>query len=221
MSTAGAKTKLGTYFEQKTGIDLPVGGFDTSQSPFREGDTEYIKMRDGGQKAVRRWSAVDGEYKFTAMGRSFYSRVKRNFVVQIPVTIRGRRKNGTQYNIKSTLPVAKLGVDPVKMSLNLTPAQRTARIKDIVRGQLNLEEPLYEVSQEIWTYDSSAEGQWIVNEETVGVICQERKKRSSPLTGVSALRRTHCRRYRFVKNFVLKRSRLQTTCVASPARSRL
>ena len=46
VSAAGEKTKLGTYFEQKAGIDLPSGGFDTSQAPYREGDTEYIAMRN-------------------------------------------------------------------------------------------------------------------------------------------------------------------------------
>ena len=49
------------------------------------------------------------------------------------------------------MPTAKLGVDRIEMPLNLSREQRDARIKDMVKGQLNLDEPLYEVSQEEWT----------------------------------------------------------------------
>ena len=54
------------------------------------------------------------------------------------------------------------------MPLNLSREQRDARIKDMVKRQLNLDEPLYQVSQEEWTYDNGSEGAWIINEETVG-----------------------------------------------------
>ena len=32
-----------------------------------------------------------------------------------------------------------------------------------------MDEPIYEVSQEAWSYDQSASGSWIINEETVGI----------------------------------------------------
>ena len=37
-------------------------------------------------------------------------------------------------------------------------------------NRLNLDEPLYEVSQEEWVYDSDAQGSWVVNEQSVGII---------------------------------------------------
>lgn len=37
--------------------------------------------------------------------------------------------NETFYNIKSRLPIAKFGVDGIEMHLNITAAQRTAKIK--------------------------------------------------------------------------------------------
>lgn len=154
------RTKLGEYYEQKTSNELPVGGFDPTQAPYREGNTEFIKMRNGQDRAVRRYDPADNEYKFTQLGKSFYSRLKRNYVVQLPVKIRGRRKDGRYYNIKSTLPISKMGVA----------AQRTSKIKEIVSAKLNLDEPLYEVSQEEWSYDHGASGSWIVNEESVGII---------------------------------------------------
>ena len=64
----------------------------------------------------------------------------------------------------------KMGVDHVEMPLNLTAAQRTAKIKEIISRQIDLDEPLYEVSQEEWRYDTSATGSWVINEESVGII---------------------------------------------------
>ena len=185
INTTGEKTRLGEYYETKTGQDLPVGGFDPRQSPYRLGDTEYIKMRNGEEKVTRRYSPVENQFNFTALGKSFYSRIKRSYVVQIPVKVKGKRKNGTYYNIKSTIPISKLGVDRIEMPLNLSRQQRDVKIKDIVKSQLNLDEPLYEVSQEEWTYD---EGAWIINEETVGrdpdngemVIALDRRTGTAP-----------------------------------------
>jgi hypothetical protein len=119
----GERTAAGAYYEQKTSQELPVGGFDTSQAPQRSGDTEYVMMRSGEQRATRRWDPASQDYKFTRLGKSFYGRLKRNYVVQVPVKVTGQRKNGTTYTIRSTLPIAKLGVDRVELPLNLTAAQ--------------------------------------------------------------------------------------------------
>ena len=37
VGTTGEKTRLGEYYETKTGQELPVGGFDPRQSPYRHG----------------------------------------------------------------------------------------------------------------------------------------------------------------------------------------
>ena len=60
-----------------------------------EGNSEFIKMRNGEERAVRRYSPVDNEMKLSALGKSVYSRLKRNYVVQIPVLVKGRRKDGS------------------------------------------------------------------------------------------------------------------------------
>ena len=158
VNTTGERTALGEYYEQKTSLELPVGGFDPTQSSYREGNTEYIKMRSGEERAVRRYDPADNEFKFTKLGKNFYSRLKRNYVVQIPVKVKGKRKDGSYYNIKSTLPISKMGVDRIEMPLNLTAEQRTTKIKEIISAKLNLDEPLYEVSQEEWIYDHDAQG---------------------------------------------------------------
>ena len=59
ISTTGERTRLGKYYEDKTGQDLPVGGFDPRQAPYRQGDTEYIKMRNGEERAIRRYSPAE------------------------------------------------------------------------------------------------------------------------------------------------------------------
>ena len=78
----GQRTAAGEYFEEKTTQELPVGGFDNTQAPTRSGDTEYLTMRDGSQRATRRWDPATQDYKFTALGRRYFGRLKRNYVVQ-------------------------------------------------------------------------------------------------------------------------------------------
>ena len=79
--------------------------------------------------------------------------------------VTGQRKNGTQYVIRSTLPVARLGIDRVEMPLNLTPAQRDERIKQLIRDQLDFTQPLYEVSKEVCDFDASGDGSWVIETE--------------------------------------------------------
>ena len=154
----GERTPAGVYYEGQTQETLSVGGFDNAQAPQRTGNAEYVTMRDGSQRVTRRWDPATQEFKFTAFGRIFYARLKRSYVVQLPVRIRGERKDGTTYTIRSTLPIAKLGLDRVEMPLNLTAAQRNAKIKEIVRRQLDLTKPIYEVSKETWEYDAASNG---------------------------------------------------------------
>ena len=78
VDATGDRTAAGRYYEAQTGQELAVGGFDTSQAPQRTGNTEFIAMRDGTQKATSRWDPTTQAYKFTALGKSFYSRLTRN-----------------------------------------------------------------------------------------------------------------------------------------------
>ena len=87
--------------------------------------------------------------------------------MSIPVRIKGTRANGTTYELKSSMPIEKLGLTKKELPLNLTHAQRKARIKDMVQDELPLSGPLMHHSQEEYFYDDS--GGWAVSEETVGV----------------------------------------------------
>ena len=134
----GERTPAGAYYEAQSGEALSIGGFDSTQAPRRTRNTECVTMRDGTQRATRRWDPATQEFKFTALGRIFYARLKRSYVVQLPVRIQDERKDGTTCTIRSTLPIAKLGLDRVEMPLNLTATQRNANIRQIVRSQLDL-----------------------------------------------------------------------------------
>ena len=69
-------------------------------------------MQSGQERAVRCYDPVDNDYNFTTLDKTFYSRLKKNYVVQLRVLVKGRRKDGTYDHIKTTLPISKTGVAP-------------------------------------------------------------------------------------------------------------
>ena len=73
VDTGGQRTEAGRYYEQASASTLPAGGFDPSQAPTRSGDTEYIRMRGGEQRATRRWDPAISDYRFTDLGQSYKS----------------------------------------------------------------------------------------------------------------------------------------------------
>ena len=108
---SGKRTAAGKYFEGQGG-SIPGGdtGYDPKIIPERIGNTEFIRMKSGKTRVTRRWDPVESDWSFTALGRSFYSSTKRNYVVQVPVIVRGQRQKGKgSYEMKSWLPISKLG----------------------------------------------------------------------------------------------------------------
>lgn len=169
VDSSGEKTAAGLYWEQKSGTDLPAGGF-LQQAAERNGNVETIRLRDGRKAVTRRWDAATGEYKFTALGKKYYSTLRRNYVVDVPVVIKGKRKDGTTYQIKSHLKMEKLGLRPVQVPLHLSLEERRAYVKASVKRSMEQNpNALYEVSDEQWWYDDSDSASWAVHEETVGV----------------------------------------------------
>ena len=89
---SGELTAAGNEYEQRTGETLPASGFQ-NQKAVRKGNTETIKLRDGRRATTRKWDAVSNRWSFTKLGRRYYSRLRRNWIVQVPVTIK-RFKEG-------------------------------------------------------------------------------------------------------------------------------
>ena len=159
----GEATAAGTYWSRRSGTPLPVGGY-MQQTAVRVGTVETIKMRDGKSGVTRRWHEGSGEYRFTALGNSYYRTLRRNYIVNIPVSIRGRRADGSTYEVKSSMPISRLGLTEKTLPLNMTSPVRRARVRAMVEAELPA--VLYEQSEETWTLDAA--GSWIIHEETVG-----------------------------------------------------
>ena len=190
VDAAGKKTPAGIYFEQKAGKNLPDGGF-LQQKARRDGNAETIALRDGKRGVTRRWDVGTGEFKFTALGKKYYSTLRRNYVVDVPIVIRGRRKNGTDYQIKSHMKMERLGLRPIEVPLHLTYEERRVFIKRSVERSIDTTAALGEMSDEKWYFDGG--GSWGIHEETVGV---------DPDTGIPEAHVILDRRVRAPKPFV-------------------
>ena len=66
----GDPTLAGKYYEQQTNTTLEAGGYNLTQTPIREGNTEFVKLRSGKKGKTRVWNAISGEYRFTKEGLS-------------------------------------------------------------------------------------------------------------------------------------------------------
>jgi hypothetical protein len=66
VTSAGKLTPAGRLYEGETGAVLDTNSYDTEQTPRREGNAEYIKMRRGQDRIVRRWDAATSKWIYTA-----------------------------------------------------------------------------------------------------------------------------------------------------------
>mgnify|MGYP000063904627 CR=1 FL=1 len=83
LDAKGKRTKWGIEYERQSGNELPSGGFDATQQPRRNGDVEFITIGGGGgtDKVVRRFDPATGKWKYTALGKMFFSIKRIEFVV--------------------------------------------------------------------------------------------------------------------------------------------
>ena len=68
---SGRASAAGRYWAKKTGEPLPDGGF-MKQQAVREGNSEFIRLRNGTKVLVRRWDEATGKYSFTRIGNAYY-----------------------------------------------------------------------------------------------------------------------------------------------------
>ena len=95
----GEPTPASLFWQGITGQTLPDSGF-MSQTAVRDGNAEYIKLRDGKRGITRQLSLETGEWIFTKLGLKYYKRLGRNYVVNVPVIIRGTPPDGRVYTKK-------------------------------------------------------------------------------------------------------------------------
>ena len=130
----GQLTQAGQAYEAATGQEIQAGL--QNQAPTRTGRTESIRMPNGRKAVLRRYNPVTNRWDFTALGRTYYSRLRRNYVVHIPVTIRGLRKNGTTYETKAVVPVERTNVTKPSIALNTHEDERDGLIKQLVLDEI-------------------------------------------------------------------------------------
>ena len=137
----GTKTEAGDIYEQRSGQALPAGGvYNPETRAYREGDTEYIRDRAGKERVTRRWDPGSNDYRFTALGRSFYARKRSEYVAHVPILIQGRRKNGSTYTLRSYMPTESMGLRGLSLPQNLSQRQRDQRVKDTVLRHIRAQE---------------------------------------------------------------------------------
>ena len=82
--TGGAPNAAGKYYYEQVGHAAPDHGFDGVQ-PTREGRKEVALLKNG-RKAVLR--VFDGrQWTFTRLGKEYYKTARKEYVVQLPVTM--------------------------------------------------------------------------------------------------------------------------------------
>ena len=96
---SGKLMAAGNEWEARTGEQLPESGIQ-GQKAIRKGNTETIKLPNGTRGITRKWNAARNRWDFTKLGRAFYKKLRRNFVVQVPVIIKGMRNDRTTHEIK-------------------------------------------------------------------------------------------------------------------------
>ncbi len=161
---AGDATAAGRYWGDHTNLELPQGGF-MRQVAVREGNTEYIKLK-GGKRAVTRSWTTDGAFAFTKLGDQYYSKQRRNYVVQVPVLVTGERRDKSKYTRASHLHIEQLGLTSQTLPLNMTLAQRDMKIKER-RAAVLPDGVRHEVSEEV--LKEGPNGRWVMAGGTVGV----------------------------------------------------
>ena len=101
----GDPTKAGLFWQSLTGQSLPDSGF-MSQTAVREGNVEHIKLRDNKKGITRRLNLENGEWIFTKLGLKIYKKLRRNYIVNVPVTVHGTPAEGRSYSNNES-PISK------------------------------------------------------------------------------------------------------------------
>ena len=148
---SGRLTEAGRFYYESTGAERPRAAFDQDQELISKGGNHYIRTRDRSEALVRSLRA-DGTTTITQLGRAFFRNWYREYVVHVPVIIRGDRQNQTR---PDWLPVHKLRILGIVENEQYT---AHARVRSRVLAELGLrtrngETVLLEISGETYAYD--------------------------------------------------------------------
>ena len=170
----GELTRAGQYYYQLIGQPPPSRQYDRNQPLIREGPNDYIMLRGGAKKLLRSLQP-NGNYHLTKLGKSFFKDKWVDWVVHVPVIIRGIRRNGRNrgmpYERTKRLPVADLNVALSRQSEGLSDAQAARNLRASVLAQLGNPEPndiIRELSDETYYLDATRE--WTFSQQAMQVV---------------------------------------------------
>ena len=170
----GELTRAGQYYYQLIGQPPPSRQYDRNQPLIREGPNDYIMLRGGAKKLLRSLQP-NGNYQLTKLGRHFFKDKWVDWVVHVPVIMRGVRRNGRNrgmpYERTKRLPVTDLNVALSRQSEGLSDAQAARNLKASVLAQLGNPEPndiILELSDETYYLDAMRE--WTFSQQAMQVV---------------------------------------------------
>ena len=92
---AGKLTPAGIFYCESTGAQRPRAAFTQDQELISRGGNDYIRTRDRREALVRSLRP-DGSTRLTQLGRAFFKNRYREYVVHVPVTIRGGSRQSNE-----------------------------------------------------------------------------------------------------------------------------
>ena len=111
ISAQGNATEAGKFWYRKLKENpIPDSRLYDNAKTFRKpgGRTDFVKTRSGAEVQLRTWEPSSKTFRYTALGKKFYKRRPRTYVVQIPVTIYVRRKSGGEEYYNGTYPASDM-----------------------------------------------------------------------------------------------------------------
>ena len=139
VDATGKKTAAGDHYENEDGKTLLTDGvkgqtFNDKQAVIKHGSSKYIVLRNGKKVVVRTWNGT--KYKYTAIGKRYFAKQNKEYVIEIPVNIigyrsaseqgRSRTRDGT-YTRKACMPASHFGVAAIFANASISKAQLEKR----------------------------------------------------------------------------------------------
>ena len=105
VNTSGSLTRAGVQYQRLTNTELETFSYDPQQTPVRTLNRETIKLRGGKERVVRTFDPTTDKYKYTPLGKRFFAKAKREYIVKVPAIFRGKRANGKPYSRQGLYPI--------------------------------------------------------------------------------------------------------------------
>ena len=96
VNASGVKTSAGILYEDEFGYNLLTEGvrgqtFDDEQPVVTRGSSEYIELRNDKEVVVRSW--YGSRFIYTAIGKRYFAKQKKEYTIEIPVNIVGYKSH--------------------------------------------------------------------------------------------------------------------------------